>query len=300
MDYLNRATVSVTALDQAASDIIIIQSDVKAIQSNLIADVQSDLNVVLSNLVADVQSDLNVVLSNLIADVQSDITTLYSNLVATTDSDIVVIQSNLTVAKSDIVTILSNVTSFRSDIIAVTDSDIVVIQSNLTVAKSDIVTILSNVTSFRSDIIAVTDSDIVVIQSDLTILKTTQGTEFSIKKAIADKTTIVQAGLLLTAASTVGELLLKRVTLQNDGTVTGGNTGGALIYTDDATYPLNVSLTGAVFTVSGFVAVEIGYPLQTGKKVGIKAVTGDTTGLGSLVITMVFVRNADGATIAAV
>jgi len=137
-------------------------------------------------------------------------------------------------------------------------------------------------------------------QTSVDALLTAAGTEFSIKKAIIDKTTIITAGLLLTGVSSGGELILKRVTLQNDGTVTGGNTGGALIYTDDATYPLNIALTNAVFAVSGFVGVDIGYPLQTGKKVGIKAVTGACTGVGALVITMTFVRNANAATIAAV
>ncbi len=134
----------------------------------------------------------------------------------------------------------------------------------------------------------------------LTAVSTFIGTEFTIKKAIADKTTIIEAGLLLTAASSVGELILKRVTLQNDSTVTGGNTGGALIYSDDATYPLEVSLTGAVFAASGFVGVDINYPIQTGKKVGIKAVSGAVTGAGSLIISMTFVRNFLGATIDAV
>ncbi len=134
----------------------------------------------------------------------------------------------------------------------------------------------------------------------LTAVSTFVGTEFTIKKVIADKTNIITAGLLLTDASSVGELILKRVTLQNDSTVTGGNTGGALIYSDDATYPLNVSLTTGVFGASEFLPLEIGYPIQTGKKVGIKAVTGACTGSGSLIITMTFVRNFLGATIAAV
>jgi len=143
-------------------------------------------------------------------------------------------------------------------------------------------------------------ANLAVVDGLVDALPTIAGTEFSIKKAITDKTTIVTGGLLLTAASTTGELILKRVTLQNDSTVTGGNTGGAIIYTDDATYPLNVSLTNAVFAASGFVSVDIGYPLQVGKKVGIKAVAGNTTGTGSLVITMTFVRNVSGASIAAV
>ena len=134
----------------------------------------------------------------------------------------------------------------------------------------------------------------------LTAVSTFVGTEFTIKKTITDKTNIITAGLLLTDASSVGELILKRVTLQNDSTVTGGNTGGALIYSDDATYPLNVSLTTGVFGASEFLPLEIGYPLQTGKKVGIKAVVGACTGSGSLIITMTFVRNFLGATIAAV
>ena len=137
-------------------------------------------------------------------------------------------------------------------------------------------------------------------KTNIDVLKTVKGTEFAIKIAITDKTTIVTGGLLLTAASTGGELILKRATLQNDGTATTGNTGGALIYSDDATYPLNVELTDGVFAASAFLGVDIGYPIQTGKKVGIKAVTGDCVGAGSLVITLVFVRNADGAAIAAV
>lgn len=127
------------------------------------------------------------------------------------------------------------------------------------------------------------------------------GSEFAIKIAITDKTTIVTGGLLLTAASTIGELILKRVTLQNDGTVTGGNTGGLLIYSDDATYPLNVALGGAaVIAASGFLGLDVGYLIQIGKKVGIKAVTGNCTGAGSLIITLIFTRNVYGASIAAV
>ena len=126
------------------------------------------------------------------------------------------------------------------------------------------------------------------------------GKKLVIKKAISDKTTIVTGGLLLTAASTGGELILERVSLQNDGTATTGNTGGALIYSDDATYPLNVELTDGVFAASGFLGVDIGYPVQLGKKVGIKAVTGDCVGAGSLVITMIFSRNHKKADIAAV
>jgi hypothetical protein len=173
-------------------------------------------------------------------------------------------------------------------------SDLVVIASNI------VADVQSDIASLASDIITTTNSDIVVIQSDLTIHLTQRGTEFSITKAITDKTTIATAGLLLTGASSGGELILKRFTLQNDSTVTGGNTGGALIYSDDATYPLNAVLTAGVFAASGFLAADIGYPIQVGKKVGIKAVTGDCTGAGALIITMTFVRNANGATIAAV
>jgi len=141
---------------------------------------------------------------------------------------------------------------------------------------------------------------VVSIGTQVVSVMTAAGTEFTISKIIEDKTTIETGGLVLTGVSSGGELILKRVTLQNDATVTGGNTGGALIYSNDADNPLNVSLTNAVFAASGFLGLDVGYPLQVGKVIGIKAVTGNCTGAGSLIITMTFVRNANAATIAAV
>ncbi len=142
-------------------------------------------------------------------------------------------------------------------------------------------------------------ANLAIVDALVDAIPTLAGTEFTISKTITDKTTIVQTGLLLTGASS-GTLVLKRVSIQNDSTVTGGNTGGVKVYTDDATAPLNVLLTNAVLAASGFVALDIGYLLATGKKVGIKAVTGDTTGVGSLKVFMTFVRDSDAATIAAV
>jgi hypothetical protein len=126
------------AADDVASDLIIVQSDVKTVLSNLVV-AKSDIVTLQSNLTV-AKSDILTILSNLTV-AKSDIVAAISN-VAACKSDLVVLQasedSDMVVLKSDIVVIQSNLT--------VAKSDIVVIQSNLTVAKSDIVTILSNLT----------------------------------------------------------------------------------------------------------------------------------------------------------
>lgn len=163
--------------------------------------------------------------------------------------------------------------------------------SGQAVSSADLASVTSQATSIATGMVSV--------GTQVTTTTTMVGSEFTITKIITDKTTIVTAGLVLTGVSSGGELILKRFTLQNDSTVSGGNTGGAVIYSNDADNPLNVSLTAAVFAENGFVGIDIGYPLQTGKTIGIKAVTGNTTGVGSLIVVMTFVRNANGATIAA-
>lgn len=126
------------------------------------------------------------------------------------------------------------------------------------------------------------------------------GSRFTINKTITDKTTIITGGLLLTGVSSVGELILENISIQNDATVTGGNTGGTLVYSD-GTIPLNLLIgTAAVIAASGNITANPNYSLPVGKKIGIKAVTGNVTGVGSLIVTMTFRRNANGATIAIV
>jgi hypothetical protein len=125
------------------------------------------------------------------------------------------------------------------------------------------------------------------------------GSRFTISKTITDKTTITESGLLLTGVSSVGELVLENITIQNDSTVTGGNVGGTLVYSDE-TIPLNLAIGGAaVIAASGCISANPNVILAVGKKIGIKAVSGDVTGDGSLKVFMTFRRNANGATIAA-
>ena len=227
MKYLNRSYDG-----KVASDLVIVQSDVKTIQSDLIGIIGSDLTVILSNLVADVQSDLNVVLSNLVADIQSDVNSLASDIIATTNSDIVVIQSNLTVAKSDIVTVLSNITSFRSDIIATTDSDIVVLQSDLTKTRSDML---------------ITHSDVKVVISDLTITKSDLAALMNATNRFALKSITYNGSVSYAAFTVTGCVAVKCI-----GYVTTALTNHA-----DATS------VGTATSVAGLVAATAGTAMQT-------------------------------------
>lgn len=186
---------------------------------------------------------------------------------------------------------ISQATSIATGMVSV-GTQTTAVASQATSIATNAAGVVSQATSIATGVVSV--------GTLLTTATTMVGSEFTITKIITDKTTIVTAGLVLTGVSSGGELILKRFTLQNDSTVSGGNVGGAVIYSNDADNPLNVSLTNAVFAENGFVAVDIGYPLQTGKTIGIKAVTANTTGVGSLIVAMTFVRNANGATIAAV
>lgn len=134
------------------------------------------------------------------------------------------------------------------------------------------------------------------------------GTEFTITKIIT-KTTVIHTGtgLAITGAAS-GNVVLKRIALQNDNTICGGATSGVYVRSNDATTPLTEMLvaTGATLDATdlgtgttGFVASDIGYSVATGKILYLQAGTAALSGAGSLAVHMTFVRNADGATIAA-
>ena len=96
MRYLNQSAVFLVT----PSDIVIVQSDVKTILSNITS--------FRSDIVAQEQSDIVTILSNL--------TSLRSDILVTTDSNIVVVQSDLTVADALIDTIKSDLIISQSDL----------------------------------------------------------------------------------------------------------------------------------------------------------------------------------------
>jgi len=136
------------------------------------------------------------------------------------------------------------------------------------------------------------------------------GQEFTITKIISDKSTVIHTGngLALTGAA-AGNVTLKRIALQNYATTAcGGATSGLYVVTDDADTPLverivnagsDLAATDLALGTTGFVCSDIGYSIASGKKVYLKAGVSALSGAGKLAVHLTFVRNADGANIAA-
>jgi len=157
-----------------ASDIVIIQSDVKDILSDL-SNTRSDVNSVISDLVdivsdiVEVWSDVKSIISDLI-DIKSDINSSISDLVDVvsdlTDirSDIVVVQSDVADVKSDVEIIRATVSDIKSDVQEV-HSDVRSIISDLGDVWSDVRGIVSDLTLIQSDINDI-KSDLIIAQYD--------------------------------------------------------------------------------------------------------------------------------------
>ncbi|MDO8716406.1 MAG: hypothetical protein Q7J73_06315 [Dehalococcoidales bacterium] len=152
------ATIASDDLTAVASDVVIIQSDVKGARAGATSDmvvIKSDI----TGLRAGMGSDMVVMKSDLTglrAGVNSDVAVLK----AQATSDMVVIKSDVAAVKSDLVVIRAAATS-----------DLVVLKSDVTGLRaglgSDVVVLKSDIAGLRAG----GTSDMVVMKSDLTALK---------------------------------------------------------------------------------------------------------------------------------
>jgi len=131
------------------------------------------------------------------------------------------------------------------------------------------------------------------------------GQEFVVRKRIA-KNLIDADGTILTGLALGGDVQLKRIAIQNDGSAGTTPADNIYVYTDDVggaadSDPLyeQIIAAGTLLTAKGFVTADIGYLVKAGKIVGLKNTNGAFAGGGNLTVHLTFVRNADGANILA-
>lgn len=138
------------------------------------------------------------------------------------------------------------------------------------------------------------------------MLRTAAGTLFQVTKTVVANT-IVLAGIDLTGVSAGGAILIEDVIFQVDGTAmdsagaavaevyTNNVLGSASIWTAaKAKLVANAVVDGKNATTASKVVLE------TGKKASVKATTADFNTAGSVMITLICRRLADGASLAAV
>jgi len=147
---------------------------------------------------------------------------------------------------------------------------------------------------------------VAAIAASAGMLRTATGTEFLVSKTLV-ASAIVGAGVDLTAVSTVGNILIEDIIIQNAGTQidSAANGGVLVIYTDnvagngsfitdaEAKLLANVVLSGVTHTTNNKVVLE------TGKKVMVKATTEDFTSAGNVTFHLICRRLADNATLTA-
>jgi hypothetical protein len=147
---------------------------------------------------------------------------------------------------------------------------------------------------------------VAAIAASAGMLRVANGTSFIVSKTVV-ASAIVAAGADLTAVSTVGEVLIEDVIIQNGATQMDSGANGAVLelYTDnvagngsfitdaEAKLLANVVLSGATHTTNNKVVLE------TGKKVRVKATTEDFTSAGNVTFHLICRRLADNATLAA-
>lgn len=138
------------------------------------------------------------------------------------------------------------------------------------------------------------------------MLRVANGTSFVVSKTIL-ASAIVAAGANLTTASTVGNILIEDVIIQNAATQMDSAANGATLelYTDnvagngsfitdaEAKLLANVALSGATHTTNNKVVLE------TGKIVKVKATGEDFTSAGNVTFHLICRRLADNATLTA-
>ncbi len=142
------------------------------------------------------------------------------------------------------------------------------------------------------------------ILSQVLVLLSLAGTTFTIKKTLVSSA-IVQAGVDVTGASSVGALTITDIVLQTNGTGLAAGTNLTL-ETDNANgiavfFSTAVSGLGANKTINLDTAsvTKIRTVLESGKKIIAKMTAADGTGAGTVDVYLTFRRHANGATIAA-
>lgn len=141
------------------------------------------------------------------------------------------------------------------------------------------------------------------VASSAGMLRTQAGSTFVVKKTLTSSA-VVQAGVDVTAVSTVGDVLIEDFVLQANGTGLAAGTNFTLV-TNNAS-GASVFASHAVASLGANTLVDLKNAttgkktvLESGKKVVAKCTTADCTGAGTLDVYLICRRLADGATLAA-
>lgn len=135
------------------------------------------------------------------------------------------------------------------------------------------------------------------------MLRTANGTRFVVKKTLTSSA-VVQAGVDVTAVSTVGDIVIEDFTIQADGTglaagtnftLETNNTKGSAVFCSHAVASLGAN------TLVDMKGASTGkhVVLESGKKIVAKCTVADCTGAGTIDVYLLCRRLADNATLAA-
>lgn len=135
------------------------------------------------------------------------------------------------------------------------------------------------------------------------MLRTMTGTTFVVKKTLTSSA-VTQAGVDVTAVSTVGDIFIEDVVVTADGTglaagtnftLETNNTKGATAFLSNAITALGANGNLSLQTAT----VRENTVLETGKKIIAKCTTADCTGSGTIDVYLICRRLADNATLTA-
>lgn len=136
------------------------------------------------------------------------------------------------------------------------------------------------------------------------MLRTMAGSVFVVKKTLTSSA-VVQAGVDVTAVSTVGDIQIIDVLLQCDGTglaagtnftLECNNTKGSAVFLSTAVSGLGA---GAVMDLDSASTTSKTVVLESGKKIVAKSTVADCTGAGTVDVYLICRRLADNATLTA-
>lgn len=161
----------------------------------------------------------------------------------------------------------------------------------------------------KSIVDAIGFDGVAAIAASAGMLRTMAGTTFSVKKTLTSSA-VTQAGVDVTAVSTVGDILIEAVYLQTDATglaagtnvtLETNNTKGKAIFLTEAVANLGANATIAANLAQAGLADAGSFTpvLETGKKVTAKSTVADCTGAGTVDVYLICRRLADNATLAA-
>lgn len=137
------------------------------------------------------------------------------------------------------------------------------------------------------------------------MLRTAAGTSFVVKKTLTSSA-VVQAGVDITAVSTVGDILIEDIVFQTNATglaagtnftVESNNTSGVAVFFSETVANLGANKTESLGT--GSVTAGDAFVLETGKKLIAKCTVADCTGAGTVDVYIICRRLADNATLTA-